>query len=60
MIKNPLANAGDAGLIPESGRSLEKEMATHSSILAGKIPWTEEPSGLQYMRSQKSQAQLSD
>ena len=54
MIKNPLANAGDAGLIPESGRSLEKEMATHSSILAGKIPWTEEPSGLQYMGLQES------
>ena len=32
---------------------LEKEMATHSSILAWKIPWTEEPGGLQSMRSQK-------
>ena len=32
---------------------LEKEMATHSSILAWKIPWTEEPSGLQSMRSQR-------
>ena len=30
---------------------LEKEMATHSSILAWKIPWTEEPGGLQSMRS---------
>ena len=29
--------------------SLEKEMATHSSILAWKIPWTEEPGGLQPM-----------
>ena len=28
---------------------LEKEMATHSSILAGEIPWTEEPGGLQSM-----------
>ena len=28
---------------------LEKEMATHSTILAWKIPWTEEPGGLQYM-----------
>ena len=28
---------------------LEKEMATHFSILAWKIPWTEEPSGLQFM-----------
>ena len=32
---------------------LEKEMATHSSILAWKILWTEEPDGLQYMGSQK-------
>ena len=32
---------------------LEKEMATHSSILAWKIPWTEEPGGLQSMGSQK-------
>ena len=32
---------------------LEKEMATHSSILAWKIPWTEEPGGLQSTRSQR-------
>ena len=32
---------------------LEKEMATHSSILAQKIPWTEEPGGLQSMGSQR-------
>ena len=32
---------------------LEKEMATHSSILAWKIPWMEEPGGLQSMESQK-------
>ena len=32
---------------------LEKEMATHSSILAREIPWTEEPGGLQYMGSQR-------
>ena len=32
---------------------LEKEMATHTSILAWKIPWTEEPSGLQSMGSQR-------
>ena len=32
---------------------LELEMATHSSILTWKIPWTEEPDGLQYMRSQR-------
>ena len=34
---------------------LEKEMATHSSILAWEIPWTEKPGGLQSMGSQKSQ-----
>ena len=38
---------------------LEKGLATHSSILAGKNPWTEEPDGLQSMRSQ-SQTQQSD
>ena len=32
---------------------LEKEMATHSSILAWEIPWSEEPGGLQSMRSQR-------
>ena len=32
---------------------LEKEMATHASILAWEIPWTEEPGGLQFMGSQK-------
>ena len=34
-------------MILGSGRSLKKEMATHSSILAWRIPWTEEPGGLQ-------------
>ena len=55
VVKNPLTNKGVVGLIPELGRSLEKEMATHSSILAWKIPWTEEPGGLQCMRLQESQ-----
>ena len=32
---------------------LEKEMATHSSTLAWRIPWTEEPGGLQSMESQR-------
>ena len=35
--------------------SLEKEMATHSSILAWENPWTEEPGGIQSVESQKSQ-----
>ena len=54
LVKNPPANAGDtgdAGSIPRSGRSPEEEMATHSSILAWRIPWIEEPSGLQSIGS---------
>ena len=39
-------DAGDAGSIPGLGRSLEEGTATHSSILAWEIPWTEEPDGL--------------
>ena len=49
VVKNPPADSGDAGdigSIPELGRSPKKEMATHSSILAWEIPWTEEPDGL--------------
>ena len=46
-------NAGDLGLIPGSGRSLAKGMATHSSVLAWRIPWTEEPRGVQSMGSQR-------
>ena len=42
-VKNPPANAGNMGSIPGSGDPLEKEMATHSSIRAWKIPQTEEP-----------------
>ena len=37
---------------------LEKEMATHSNILAWRVPWTEEPGGLQSMGLQKSQTRL--
>ena len=40
-VKNLPVNAGDVGLIPELGRFLEKETATHSSIIAWEIPWTE-------------------
>ena len=38
--KTSACNAGEPGSIPGLGRSLEKEMATHSSTLAWKIPWT--------------------
>ena len=41
-VKNLSANVGDAGSIPGSKDPLEKEMATHSSTLAWKIPWMEE------------------
>ena len=40
--------------------ALEKHMATHSSILAWRIPWMEEPGGLQSMGSQKSRTQMRD
>ena len=56
MVKNLPANAGDIrdmSSIPRLGRSLEKEMATHSSILAWRIPWREEPGGLQSMGLQR-------
>ena len=42
-------SAGDLGSIPGSRRPLEKGMATYTSILAWKIPWTEKPGGLQSM-----------
>jgi len=53
MVKNLLANAGDAGSIPNREDPLQGKMATCSSILAWKIPWTEEPGGLQSMGSQR-------
>ena len=52
VVKNPPVNAGDVGSITGLGRSPEKEMAIHSTILAWKIPRTEEPGGLQPMGSQ--------
>ena len=50
--KESAYKAGDEGLIPGLGRSLEKEMATHSSIFAWEIQWTEEAGGLQFLESQ--------
>ena len=49
MVKNLLVDAGDSGSIPGLGRSLEKEMTIHSSVLAWEIPWTEKPGRLQSM-----------
>ena len=51
--KESFCNAGDLGSIPVQEDPLEKEMVTHTSILAWGIPWTEEPSGLQSMGSQR-------
>ena len=45
--KASACNVEGLGSIPDQEDSLEKEMATHSSIFAWKIPWVEEPSGLQ-------------
>ena len=51
--KESAHKAGDVGLIPGSGRLLEKEMTTYSSILAWKILWTEEPGGPQSIGPQR-------
>ena len=59
VVKNPPANAGDIKEARNMGRSLRREdsleegMATHSTILAWRIPWTEEPGGLQSMGLQR-------
>ena len=46
--------AGNSGCISQGlGSSVEKEMATHSSILAWEVPWMEEPGGLQSLGSQR-------
>ena len=63
VVKNLSANAGDireTDLIPGLGRSPGEGMATHSSILAWRIPWTEEPGGLQSMGSQRVAHDLND
>ena len=51
--KESACNVGDLGSIPGQEEPLEKGMATHSSILAWRIPWTEEPGGLQSMGLQR-------
>ena len=51
--KESAYNAGDPGSIPGSGRLPREGMAIHSSILAWRIPWIEEPGGLESMRSQR-------
>ena len=57
VVKNLPANTGDARVTSSIPRSpeepLEEEMATHSSTRAWRIPWTDEPGGLQSVGSQK-------
>ena len=60
VVKNLAAKAEDVrdmGSIPGLGRSPEDEMATHSSVLAWRIPWTEELGGLRFIKLQ-SQTRL--
>ena len=53
VVKNQPTNAGNLDVIPRSGQEdpLEEGTATHSSVLAWRSPWTEEPGGLQSIRS---------
>ena len=60
MVQKMPANAGDEGSSPESGGSLEEEMATHSSILAWEIPWPEKPCGLQSIGSKDLATKTTD
>ena len=46
MVKTPPANARDVGRSLGQEDPPEEEMVTYSSVLAGRIPWTEEPGGL--------------
>ena len=62
MVKSPNPPAKQELQFSSPGQEdpLEKEMATHSSILAWEIPWTEESGGLQSKGLQKSWTRLSD
>ena len=53
VVKNPPAMLETRVQTLDQGDPLEKGMATYSSMLAWRIPWTEEPSGLQSMGSQR-------
>ena len=53
MIKNPPVDAGDVGSISGWGRSPGEGNGNHSSILAWKIPWKEDPCGLQSIGLQR-------
>ena len=51
--KESSCSAADSGSIPGSGHPLEKGITTHSSVFAWRIPWTDEPGGLQFVESQR-------
>ena len=51
LFAKGLGDISDSGSIPDWDDSLEEGMATHSSILTGESPWTEEPAGLQSIES---------
>ena len=53
MVKVSAYNAGDRSSIPGSGRYAGKEIVTHSSTLAWRIPWMEKPGRLQSTGSQR-------
>ena len=58
MVKDPATNAGDLCSIPWSGRSPGGGHGNPLSILAWRIPWAEEPEGLQSMRLQRVRHKL--
>ena len=58
MVKNPPANVRDMGSVPGSGRCPGEGMATHCSILAWEIPWTEEPGRLRFIGSQRGKVRI--
>ena len=60
LVKNLPAAAEDMGLIPGLGRSPREGIGNHFSILAWRIPWTEEPDGLQSLGVTKSQTWFGD
>ena len=54
VVKNLPANAGDTGLILGLGRSPGGGNATHSSILAWRVPWTEEPAFINLLKKKEN------
>ena len=55
MVKNKSSDVRDVGSIPGLGRPLKEGTGAHSSVLARRIPWTEEPRGLHSVTSEVTQ-----